>query len=590
MGSERLAIDAEPGQPGALDDDEIDRLRARASDDLAGSAARRGVELLADLAERTRGVDDEQFCRVVTELLDAVGDLGDLDRQQQVVALAVEATARAEGVTHATGALVKAMTARIATARGDREASERAVSEALAAIDGHEVDARSRVALSLSLHRATNGVGDRAQAERFVAMARDAARSAEDHRLELRVEVAAALDALDAGRRPGLMRALARIDDLRRFVTSPVALLAARSVENSLAVLEGRYDSAATGLADLDDLAEEAGVDSPVVWRQFAMLGLDTADLATFLPTILAQSDSFPQSATLHALAALTHLRAGDASAARRIVRGFAASDFGDLGAGGPAPVTGAILAQTVHELGDADLAEPLLVALAPFGDRCVVDVTGSAIWLGSLDHHRGLLASLAGRHEEAIRLLDRAAEVHEHMRSRPWSVRTALAGALARERAAGSRTRDETATDLRRWAAERCSELGMRQPPEPRSDATAERTLLWRTQSDHWEIGAPDGPIHVADRVGLWYLGRLLEAPGVEISATDLDRARHPSNGRGEAQSRVNVTKAIRSAIALVGEHDEELGAHLSTSIRTGARCRYEPGPLRVSWTVGLG
>lgn len=590
MGSERLAIDADRDDAQASVAADVDRVRAEAAAALAGVDTRHAVGLLAGLAGRARLGSDDQFCRVVIELLDAVGDLGDLDRQQQAVALAVEATARVGGATVATQALVKAMTARIATARGDRDAADRAVSDALGLANDREVDAPSRVALALSLHRATNGVGDRPRAAQLVEMARHAARATEDHRLELRVEVAAALDALDAGARPELMHALARIDDLRKFAAGPVALLAARSIENALAVLEGRYESAASGLAELDQLVEEAGVDSPVVWRQFAALGLDTADLGTFLPTILAQSDSFPQSATLHALAALTHLRAGDPEQARLIVRGFAASGFDDLGAGGPAPLTGAILAQTVHELGDVEMAQPLHDALAPFGTRCVVDVTGSAIWLGALDHHRGLLASLAGRHEEAIRLLDRAGEVHDHMRSRPWSVRTAFAGALARERAAGAGPGSDTAAALRRWAEAQCDELGMVRPPEPRGVGAPDAPSLWRTQGDHWEIGPPGAPIHVADRIGLRHLGRLLAAPGTAVAATELARATQSPGGRSDAQCRVNVTKAIRLAIELIETHDEDLGAHLAASVRTGAHCRYEPTPTGRAWTVDLG
>lgn len=531
-----------------------------------------------------RPANDELFCRVVVELMDAVRDLGDLDRQQQAVALAVEAAARTDGASPGTRALVAALTARIATARGDSEAAMRATTTALDAIAAEPVDAQSRAVLALSLHRATNGVGDRSLARRLVEMGRDAAGATEDHRLEMMIEVAAALDALDAGDRPALMHALARVDDLRPFVSSPVTLLAARAVENAVAILEGRYESAGAGLGDLEEMTTAAGVDSPVVWRQFAALGLDTADLAGFLPMILEQSDSFPQSATLHALAGLVHLRAGQANEARAIVEGFAAAAYADLGAGGPAPVTGAILAQTVHELGATELAPPLLDALAPFGTRCVIDVTGSAIWLGSLDHHRGLLASLAGRHEMAIALLDGAAQVHEQMGARPWIVRTAAAGALARERAGGAFAQRAEVIELRRRAADLGADLGMATPIDP---APSHRSL-WRRQDGHWEVGAADAPVHVAHRVGLLHLGRLLAQPDTEIAAVELDRI---ASGEGsEPQSRVNVTKTIRSAIAFVGDHDAALGEHLAAAVRTGARCRYVPAPDGPEWSVDLG
>ena len=584
MVSERLAVDDDGRAPAAGSNREIEAARSAAATDLAGASTRRGVDRLVELAGAARTVSDEQFCRVVVELMDAVTDLGDLDRQQQAVALGTEAAARADGATPATQALVAAMTARISTARGDTEASMRAVSNALDLVATEPIDAGSRAVLALSLHRATNGVGDRAVARRCIEMGRQAAGATEDHRLEMMVEVAAALDALDDGDRPAVLRALARADELRPFVRSPVTLLAIRSVENALAILEGRYESARAGLEDLARLIDLAGVDSPVVWRQVAALALDTDDLAGFLPLILEQSDSFPQSATLHALAALAHLRAGDAIESRSIVDGFAASGYRHLGAGGPAPLTGAILAQTVHELGAVDLAAPLLTALAPFDERCVIDVTGSAIWLGSLDHHRGLLASLAGRHREAIALLDRGAAVHERMRARPWTVRSAVAAAIARERAVGASGSDNEAVELRRHAAALGAELGMVPPAEP---TPANRLAVWRRHGDHWEVGTPDEPVHVAHRVGMTHLGRLLTQPDADVAAVDLDGN---AASRTAPQSRVNVTKAIRAAISFVGEHDAALGEHLAMTVKTGALCRYTPPPDGMTWSVELG
>lgn len=52
--------------------------------------------------------------------------------------------------------------------------------------------------------------------------------------------------------------------------------------------------------------------------------------------------------------------------------------------------------------------------------------------------------------------------------------------------------------------------------------------------------------------------------------------------------QTRVNVTKAIRSAIKRISEHDHDVAHHLSVTIRTGTFCAYHPGldPSR-RWTV---
>jgi hypothetical protein len=46
------------------------------------------------------------------------------------------------------------------------------------------------------------------------------------------------------------------------------------------------------------------------------------------------------------------------------------------------------------------------------------------------------------------------------------------------------------------------------------------------------------------------------------------------------DERARVSVTKALRSALANVGEHLPELGAHLTATVHTGHRCVYRPDP----------
>jgi len=52
--------------------------------------------------------------------------------------------------------------------------------------------------------------------------------------------------------------------------------------------------------------------------------------------------------------------------------------------------------------------------------------------------------------------------------------------------------------------------------------------------------------------------------------------------------RARASVTKALRTAIKRIAEHDPELGGHLAVSVRTGAFCAYSPDPASsISWTV---
>jgi hypothetical protein len=61
---------------------------------------------------------------------------------------------------------------------------------------------------------------------------------------------------------------------------------------------------------------------------------------------------------------------------------------------------------------------------------------------------------------------------------------------------------------------------------------------------------------------------------------------------GRGPAaeRARLNVTRAIRSAIAKIAEQEPELGHLLNTSVRTGSSCVYEPDlSVALEWSVRL-
>jgi len=57
---------------------------------------------------------------------------------------------------------------------------------------------------------------------------------------------------------------------------------------------------------------------------------------------------------------------------------------------------------------------------------------------------------------------------------------------------------------------------------------------------------------------------------------------------GSPAERARLNVTRAVRKAIANIARHDEPLGQHLADSVHTGRMCVYRPDPAAaVSWTV---
>jgi hypothetical protein len=60
--------------------------------------------------------------------------------------------------------------------------------------------------------------------------------------------------------------------------------------------------------------------------------------------------------------------------------------------------------------------------------------------------------------------------------------------------------------------------------------------------------------------------------------------RARR-SGGESE-RARSAVTQRIRTTIKRIGEHDEVLGSHLRSSIRTGIFCSYSP-VVPIEWSI---
>jgi hypothetical protein len=69
------------------------------------------------------------------------------------------------------------------------------------------------------------------------------------------------------------------------------------------------------------------------------------------------------------------------------------------------------------------------------------------------------------------------------------------------------------------------------------------------------------------------------------EFLVTELARAfglggRERRAASASERARAGVTRAVRHAIARIGEHDASLGEHLSRAIHTGTYCSYLPDP----------
>ncbi len=72
------------------------------------------------------------------------------------------------------------------------------------------------------------------------------------------------------------------------------------------------------------------------------------------------------------------------------------------------------------------------------------------------------------------------------------------------------------------------------------------------------------------------------------ELAGAEGLGGRSRKSASASERARVNVTRAIRSAMARVAENDAELGRHLDTTVRTGTFCSYLPDPrVPIDWQL---
>ena len=194
-------------------------------------------------------------------------------------------------------------------------------------------------------------------------------------------------------------------------------------------------------------------------------------------------------------------------------------------------------LAETAILLGDAQRAGEIERLLAPYADR--MGFASGEVSSGPVDRIRGLLAAFAGRHDEAVVLLENAERDAGQKGARLWVVRSSVdrARVLVARDGPGDRA---VARDLVESALAACRALGLPaierearavaatldldpHGAKPASAASpAARTATFRRDGDVWSIGS-DRIVRLRHSKGLLYLSRLIAEPGREFHALDL-------------------------------------------------------------------
>lgn len=379
-------------------------------------------------------------------------------------------------------------------------------------------------------------------------------------------------------------------------------------VERGIALsLEARTIAAAADLPDGDAVAWGQLF---AAWSQGA-LGADETTLMERIATHLAEHSDF---AAAHAAAVVQMLIArGDVAGGRALFeRTIASLDALERDLLYLWTIT--LLADDAVALGEVAAGSVLYDRLLPFAARFVV-AAGAVACLGSASHALGRLALLLGRPDAARRHFQAARDAH-------------VAGGCSGLAASSERALADIASSVPsleedgqvitarygRDVVRLPVSLGLRYLKvlilNPGVDLEATR-LVALTTGPGGSIDTSDAPVvpvrpadEVLDRMALTaYRARLVELDAELDEATawhdegridkleeerallvdELSRAvglggrRRRFTDESE-RARVNVTRAIRSAIRKLEPQAPELAAHLDQCVTTGGRCRYDP------------
>lgn len=147
--------------------------------------------------------------------------------------------------------------------------------------------------------------------------------------------------------------------------------------------------------------------------------------LDELLPVIEMAADSMPELPTWRSALAMTRAAAGDSEGSSSLAEGLLSKPLNELVAPTLWAATTWHLANAVTALKAPDLAEKLLLEIEPVVSR---HATYSSIYLGSYAHHAGTLQAVAGRREEATRLLEMAVGAHRGVGATWWEQLSASA------------------------------------------------------------------------------------------------------------------------------------------------------------------
>lgn len=441
-----------------------------------------------------RAVHDlgEPDLEAVALMREALGSLGDDECNERIEVLSALALHLNLGPTHEEGAIAAAQAVEIARRLGDPSALARSLESIIATCWGLD-DLNEREAACREL--------------------RDLSRKHGDPAGEMFGQVWLRICATERGDR----------DEVERIYNEETQLLdRAQNAQSAhwhhvgtatLAIFDARWEDAekaaaaalAAGQRVADELAQQMfGIALSAILRA-------RGQIESLKAVLQERMRQHPQPGWEAALAAsLADL--GETDEALAILRRMAADDVAALPLDANIPVGLALLSTACARLRDEVTAPILYARLAPHPKR-IVNVGAMASIYGCTSDYLGRLASIMGRHDEAVAHMDDALEVLERLRAHFWITDTKLAFSdiLCERDAPGDRDRalvllNEVIEASRRYDMAYFTERAMSrklrlQGVEAGSATGTIHTVHTRVQSHRPELGAhaaPDGTVTI--------------------------------------------------------------------------------------------
>jgi class 3 adenylate cyclase len=391
------------------------------------------------------GVVDDPLIDLLTESLEAVGEQDSPLRSQLLSALAqvlywTDPTGRSNDV----GLEAVEMARRL----GDSQSLALALIRRQFTGGIGPEETRRRLRESSELHELGKRLGDR--------------------ELELRAHVYRLRDQLELGEIREVDADLAAFERLATELRQPTYLWHVPGLKAMRALVDGRFDDAEPLIAE----ALEAGTraEEPVsaqfhgtqmaLLRRLRRSDADQAELGNLISGLTALAERFPAIPAWRCSLAATFAELGNETETRAVFETLAADDFADLPLDAQWAISLSLLAEAAVFLGDVPRARLLYEHMLPYDGLNVIAGRAAASY-GPVARVLGLLATTAGRLDDAERHFTDGLAMSVRMGDRPFTARTRfeLARMLLARDAEGDR---ERALDLLAAALDSAQEIGM--------------------------------------------------------------------------------------------------------------------------------